>query len=436
MKRAAVQPCVQPERRRGRPLARSAASLVASALTLASGAWAGGRAHYGGTLRVAAVAKAPETDPLLADTPIDATLLSLTALPPCRLGELSRPSPGTVRLSPAPNVKADTIAKSLEAVRRSASPYAALLAGVKTVSVVGGNVELQLSNPLTELERVLCHPALAAPIGPFKQQPQGLAANSQIPDGRPYLDSVLTTPTDARTAERLLLQRRVHLVLGTGSGDDGAQLHATYLLAAPGRAELSQAVDFAVERKDLTRFFVRAPASPLYGLLPPGLGAPAAQVTTPAKPAATKQDVTLLYDSSLEDQKAVAERIQVKLQPLGFRVALQAVTRRELRERWHSKQYEMMLMGVLLPAVPEGAYALVLQLANQPELAAATVTATDSAARDKAWRDAALSLQQPGLPVVPLYVQGLAVTASKDVLHLSRDAQGLARLDDAFLSAE
>src|SRR5262249_22703394 len=138
------------------------------------------------------------------------------------------------------------------------------------------------------------------------------------------------------------------------------------------------AFESAVERADLTRFFVRAPAAP-FGERRKGLKAPA--------PLATAREVTLLFDSSLEDQRAVAARIQVRLHPLGYRVALKPLPRRELRSRWAKGDFELMLGSVLLPPQPANALAVLLELARAGEQKAKQLPAlgaiSDDLARDE-----------------------------------------------------
>ena len=58
---------------------------IALWLCLALPAFAGSRARVGGTLKIATATKATETDPLLADTPLEATLNALLNRPICRL---------------------------------------------------------------------------------------------------------------------------------------------------------------------------------------------------------------------------------------------------------------------------------------------------------------------------------------------------------------
>jgi hypothetical protein len=63
---------------------------------------------------------------------------------------------------------------------------------------------------------------------------------------------------------------------------------------------------------------------------------------------------------------------------------------------------------------------------------AAVAAAADPDARA---RELAVELL-PQLPLLPLVTRGVGVSAARDVQHLTRDALGLPRLDDAFLAPE
>ena len=405
--------------------------LVLAILALSASALAGGRAHYGGTLSITAVTKSTDLDPLLADTPVDAALLGLSATPLCRLAEFSRPTPSTVRLTTA---YASEITSALNRVKNDSSAYRSLLAPLKSISVAPGGLDLALDGPNPSFEKALCHPALSVPLAPYVK---GLA-NAHHPAGRPFPDAVTVQRADARTAERLLSQRRTHIVLGTTAATDAPQLFATYVVLPAGKVSpaLRQAIEATTERGDLTRFFVRAPASPLFSLLPPALGGSTVAPVRPVKPPAQNppQEVTLAFDTSSEDHRAIAEKVQVRLQPLGFRVSFKPVSHAELRERWASGSSDLMLQTVLLPAAPAAALGLIYELSRQ-RLPASVTSAPDLLTQDRLARELAVTAA-PTLDVIPLCVQGLGVSTTNDVQHLTRDVMGLPGLDDVFLSSE
>jgi hypothetical protein len=193
----------------------------------------------------------------------------------------------------------------------------------------------------------------------------------------------------------------------------------------------------AIDRADLVRFFVRAPATAMYQLLPPAL-MPQQPLPRPAAPAplTVPKDLTLVFDSGLEDARAVAERIQVRLHDRGYKIALRAVSRSDLRAIWASGDFDLMLHPLLLPPVPGPALAVTMEAAGRHDLLPVELpligNIADPAARDARARERAEALR-PSLSFIPLYAQGLRVQASPAVANLGFDAQGLPILEEAFL---
>ncbi len=433
--------------------------LLGAASTLAAG-----RVPYGGQLRVVHTSSAEPEEPALADSPTEATLHGLLSRPACRLGpdgqtvptlarELSRPSPQVVRLTlPSPE-QAGALARAWMRLTRSEapSPYRALLYPVhgeaRQLSASGDTLELALSFPWPDLERALCHPMLAPPrspaaLGPFAPAGPGtVEARLSWPEGRPYLDALRLRATDERGLRRLWTSREAEVVLGAmpdSSTVSGAALYATYLAWSPRRvpANFRRAVESAIDREDLTRLFVRGPAVPMPHLLPPALLSQPAAPSPAPPPSQSGRKVTLLYDSGSEDQRAVAERLQVKLYERGYVVALEPLSRGELRARWAKGDYELMLHSLLLPPVPGPALAVVLDAGGRKDLLGVELprigSQPDEAARDEKARARALALA-PSVPMLPLYAQGLALKVAPEVAGLDFDAQGLPVLDGAFL---
>lgn len=412
---------------------------------------AGSRARYGGTLKIAAAAKATESDPLLADTPLEATLASLLNRPLCRaekngsitpllVTELSRPTPTTVKMPLRPNLELSpaALAAHLTKVAAGPSPYRALLSPLKAAAPG----ELTLAFPFPDFERALCHPALAPTgIGPYRFAAQTFTANVFFPEGRPYTDAITVTSTDARAAERLLQQRKTHLALGLGTAaDESALLFSTFLAFNPAKVgpDFRAAFEAAIERADLVRFFVLPPAVAMGQLLPPPLAigmVEPAQLPKPA-PLATARELTLAYDAALPDHRAVAERLQVKLHASGYRIALKPLSRAALRAK---PDADLALQSVLIPNVPTLAVALALELGGRHDQLAAQLAALGAIADDKARARAAQALAEklwPELPLIPLYAQALGIQSAKDVQNLKTDAQGLPLLDAVFLGQD
>lgn len=397
---------------------------------------AGNRARPGGTLQVAIIAPSAAVDPLSADAPVDALRLLLTHQPLCRVVELSRPSTNVLRLSTPPSIDPRLVTEALQRVSTTTTAAHGFLVPVASWTVTGRNVELHLKGPAPDLERMLCHPAFAVPVGAFRARGSALEAFDEQPAGRPHLDAVVLQPADARTAERLFAQRRVQLVLGAASSDDVVQLFATAVVLGPGLGGLRAAIESTTDRGDLARFFVTGPAGPLPGLLPPSLAPqlPAEVVARPA-PLAPARELTLRFDEEAAHEKSIAQRLQVKLQPLGYRLALKPTPRSALRTR-SPGEGEVFLRSLALPPTATGALVLWLALAGQeariPALLQQLAAAPDLDARA---RELALQLA-PELPLIPLVTRGLGVIAAPEVQHLTRDALGLPRLDDVFFAAE
>ncbi|MET0401085.1 MAG: peptide ABC transporter substrate-binding protein [Cystobacter sp.] len=438
--------------------------LLATLLLGGAQTRAAGRTPYGGELRVAHAGSTENLSPALADAPLEATLLGLVSRPVCELSteghlspalalSISRPTPQVVRLglpSPAQTqalVRAWTRLTSAE----DASPYRALLFPLRgegrQLSATNDALELTLAFPWPDQERALCHPALALPqdaaLGPFSTMPSSsLDARLAWPPGRPYLDRLRVQATDERGLTRLVSTHATQVALGVAADPgsrSGAALYATYLAWSPRRVptDFRQAVESALDREDLTRLFVRGPAEPMPHLLPTAL-MPGASLPRPQRPPTPPggRQVTLLYDTGNEDQRAVAERLQVKLHDQGYTVALTPLPRAGLRARWARGDYDVMLHSLLLPPVPGPALAVVLDAAGRKDLLGVELprigVLPDAAARDARVRERALALA-PSLPLLPLYAQGLALRAEPEVGGIVFDAHGLPRLDGVWL---
>lgn len=448
-------------------------------LVFSVAAFGASRGHFGGILRVAWVGGAPEHEPALADTPAEAAALALSSQPLCRLDaqgrlipvlaqEFQRATPTQLRLSLKPdlrfsNGRAITVRHVVDAWARlfataSPSPYRALLfplrdGGQRLASAVTppSLIELSQSFPFPDLDRSLCHPALAVTpgpadtgLGPFLPAPAPgvFIFNLNFPEGRPYAERLIVSRSDARGAEKAYALDQAHIILGAPPGEStrsGAALYSTYLLYNASRVGngFRRAFEEAVDLADLVRFFVRsAPSVPMTDLLPPALMPSSNPLRTTASGPAPAGELTVLYDGALEDQRAVAERIQVKLHDRGFHVVLKALPRSLLRARWAAGDYDLMLQGVLLPPMPAPALAIALDLAGRRDLLSQELPALgaipDAAARDQRTRERAAILRAE-LPMIPLYAQALSLQSRPTVQNLTFDAQGLPSFADAFL---
>jgi peptide/nickel transport system substrate-binding protein len=445
-------------------------------------AQAASRGQYGGTVRVAVAGELPPADPLLADAPAEAAIGALTSRAVCGLDaqqhlvptlaqEILRVSAQEVRILIRPGLRtagggtlsALQIAQSWmrPSLPETRSPYRALLAPLRgegrfLAPESGTALTLPLAFPWPDLEKSLCHPALAVLAvtpqraigpghGPFSpaRPPGNYLASIGYAGGRPYADRLSVTAGDARVAARALSLGEADIALGASVEGSSAlspapALFATYLVFQANRTgpQLREAVERLVDRADLTRFFARAPVVAMSSPLPPAL-MPQQPAPRPAAAAAPARELALLYDASLPDQRAVAERLQVKLHDAGYRIALRALSRSALRARWASGDFDLMLHAVLLPPLAGPALAVVLELAGRRDLLGRELpplgTIADAAAREARARERAVALQ-PELPLVPLYAQALRVVTSTKVAGVDFDAFGVPLLDDAFFA--
>lgn len=402
--------------------------ICLSLSTVPLSASAASRPRYGGRLAVAFVGKPPVAEPTLADTLAEAAQLSLTSGSWCEPPvELGRPTPSTFKIS---GIEATAVRKTLANVRAAPTPYRALVDMLRD--------DGSLSYPWPDLERSLCHPALRLPVhAPFTAAAAGtFAANAQAPSGRPFVDTVTVSQVDARGGQRMFSQRRVELLLGHPAEAAAGQPlpFATYLAVHPTLPSAARAaVESSIDRAALARFFAKSPAAALPGLIP---GAPA--LSAPAKPSAQPpRTLTLLFDASLEDQRAVAGKLQVVLAPFGYTVALKALQRPELRQRWAQNDYELMLCTALLPPQKAPALAVALELGGKHGELSKLLPPLGAIGDVEARGQAALELAgKVSTTLVPLYVQGLAVQISPKVQQLSFDEYGVPRFDLLFMSAE
>jgi hypothetical protein len=443
-------------------------ALACLVLLSATSGFAAGRIPYGGDLRVAHTGSAePLGDPTVSDSPVNAALFSFLSRPVCRLDpsgapvlgiarELSRPLPQTVRLVLPSLALANTLAHAWMRIAgpEAPTPYRALLFPVATearqLSANGATLELPLSFPWPDLERALCHPALALPLttvapslGPFAATatPGRLEARLGYPEGRPYLDHLLLTATDERGLARMWTSHEAQVELGAAPEAGvltGPALYATYLTFSPRRVptDFRQAFESAIDREDLTRLFVRAPAVPMPYLLPPALLEQAAKPRPSAPASSGGRPLTLIYDATNEDQRAVAERIQVKLHDRGYKIALEPQSRPLLRIRWAKGDFDLMLQSLLLPPIPGPALAVVLDAAGRKDLLGVELpligSVADPAARDARARERAVALG-PSVPILPLFAQGLGVRVAPELGGLVLDGQGLPVPDGVYL---
>lgn len=456
--------------------------VLLCALALFTTADAATRARYGGSLRLGTPTAPTTTDPALADTPLDAALLSLATQGLCRIDASGDAHPvlasGLVERSPTQlEVSLRDVVRLPEGAalggrellhswarlssRDSPSPYRALLFPLRNegrsfagVLTAGGKLELRLAFAWPDLAASLCHPALAPAVvrsggwlgvGPFVRAEQGpWRAHLGFTDGRPFVDALAPETGDDRRMSRQLASKQLDVWVG-GAGTEtplkAPARFATYLAFSPERTGpgFREIFEAAIDRADLIRFFVPGPAEAMPALLPSAYGPLARTPVAGAGRGSTARELKLAFDASLEDQRAVAERIQVKLHDRGYRVVLEPLPRIAVRARWAKGDFDLMLQQILLPTPPAAALAVVLELAGEHRRLAselpplgAIADATERAERARA-RAAALA---PELPLIPLYARAPRTVVAPGVHGLAVDAFGLPRLEDAFLAQD
>ncbi len=321
-----------------------------------------------------------------------------------------------------------------------AEERAPILAGVQVLSPT--ELLVTLAFPLPELPFLLATPAAALPgAGPFVAgarraacDPLVLRANEHDPRGRPFADALEIRAVDPRGAARQLEARTLDLVLRpeAAGGRAGPPLPAlTTTVAVVNAARLGAGAEAvrralaALDRGELARRFVRGPAEPLRTLVPPAIlpGAPPPAAAPAGDPASAPVRVTLLADASAADQRALAERIQVKLFDRGLRVGVELVERARFAERLAAGGYDVALLSVavagLRPALAAGQIAFAARGPHAARRAMAALAGLSDeaalAAADRIARD---------LDLVPLVASGLRVSLGPALQGLEPGADG------------
>jgi len=185
-----------------------------------------------------------------------------------------------------------------------------------------------------------------------------------------------------------------------------------------------------LDRAELGRLYAHGPSAPMVTLVPPAVlgaapeatpgagGAPAAG-TAGAPPAR----LTLLVLAGAPDQRAVADRLQVKLFDRGIKVAVEAEAAPRFQARLAAGDYDAALLPVavqaLAPSLAAGQVALVARgpVACRRALAELAGVPPGAAAVRAAGLTRALDL-------VPLFATGLRATPAPTLGGLSVRADG------------
>jgi MarR-like DNA-binding transcriptional regulator SgrR of sgrS sRNA len=409
-------------------------------------------------------------EPLLAPSPtpngVQSRLLQVPELDGrSRLVELKL-KPGLRFASGAP-LRARDVVQSLQRLGDLASPFRALLLPLNNGAGLVARSETEIAAsfdfPYPDWSLGLTHPSSCANVGSHgKTGPGGttgpfmlegklaapasrLAANAESEVGRPFADKL-----SVRTASRADAARALRDNPSKKLGADVAMLKpvegpmavAGYWLAnpkRPGLAPLPGLLAATLDRAELVRNYLPGPAVPLYGLLAPSVEARPVSAPTlqQASPLPERVNGELLVEAGEDDQRVVAERLQVKLHDFGAEFRVVPLARAELYARVARGDFDAALVS--LPALPEAGLNLaqVLLMAGQPELARSelqSLGAIPDAATRRDRASARAKLLLPQLPLVPLYAQGLSAVARPAVNGLSFEPSGALDLGDLWLA--
>jgi len=301
------------------------------------------------------------------------------------------------------------------------------LSGVQILSAT--ELVITLAFPLPQFPLLLAAAPAGLPgAGPFvlagpalAGAPLRLVRNERHHEGRPFADALELHARDARIAARLLEKGELDLVLrpeALGSRVTALPaLTATVAVLNPDRlgagTEPLRRALAAIDRAELALRFVRGPAEPLATLAPsvllPGAPPPAAPGGTAGAP---PPQVVLLADAGAADQRALAERIQVKLFDRGVRVSLDLVDgATTLRARLAAGDFDAALVPVTILA-PDGALAAgQIAWATRGAAAARRVMAELAAPLEPGAARAAADRLARELALVPLVASGLRASA-------------------------
>jgi len=468
---------------------------AALALVSPLAALAGLPPRYGGGLELALPESPAELDPasiltaseLEAARALQATLVEAEpggSLRPGLLAALPEPEPGgrvwRLRLRPGlrfhdgrPVTAADvaaSLSRLLAPQTRSAHGWialpvsgadevregrVALLPGVQ----VQGELELRiaLDAPFLDFPRALAAlPAAVVPrggapgdgAGPFRLASRDgealrLLAFDGYYRGRSYADSLSLAGEDARRASRGFARGELELALRP-EGVPGAEVRelppstATYALVNARRlgplAQDLRGVLSGLNRAELAHLAGRGPSTPLAALLPQPL-LPAPLAAPPARVPGRiggNPKLVLLVASGPEGNRALADRLQVKLFDRGVRAAVEAVAPAALLARLASGAYEVALVSLTFtssgagPALLECAWTLGGPAAARRALA--RLGSADAAA-------AAAEVAED-LGAVPLFASGLRASSRKDLSGLEVLPDGTVDPGDLWLGPE
>ncbi|HET6440373.1 MAG TPA: ABC transporter substrate-binding protein [Anaeromyxobacter sp.] len=470
----------------GRRLAKGPGlAVLLATLLLPLSAGAGLRPAYGGAVRILLPGAPKVSDPAFAVEPADLLLVRALHATPLEIDAQGRLVPGLLEEVPAaeaggrafrlrlrPGLRfadgtplgAADLAQGLERLISRQSPHAwvalpvlgadallaghaASLAGVQVLS--DREVLVTLAFPMPEWPWALAAPpaAVVSPggvgAGPFVVQSRDastvrLAVNPYHWRGRAFADEIVLSAADARAAARALSRGEAELALrpeaaaGVAACLPTPPLLVTLAAVNPRRlgsgADGVRALVNGLDRTALGRLYARGPSAPLATFLPPAVFGAAPATPAPAAPAAAvggppSSRLVLLASADAPDQRAVAERLQVKLFDGGVRAAAEVEDGPRFAARLAAEDYDLALVPVpvlsLAPALAAGQVAL----STRGPAAAVRVMAELAGLTPEAALARAAELTR-SLDLVPLFATGVRASRAAGLEGLAIHADG------------
>jgi len=460
---------------------KAAALSLFVALVFAPGpSHAGAKPRYGGEVRLFLPDANLVVDPALLSTPADVAVARLLHEPLLSLDAQGVPAPGLLAQVPEPDATgrlfrlrvpeglrfhddsligpSDVVASLSRLSEPSiSSPFAALLLPVANLTTDEREVKVSLRFAYPDWPLALAHPA-TAPLpgghpegvgaGPFSK-PEGaeegaFQAFSGCATGRPFVDRLRIVRGDQRHGERTLATGQADLALGPMNrpGVEGPALFATYLAVNETRVAhraqaLKAAIESSIDIAALTRYFVRAPAVPLTGLLPPVLASAEHEGRyEPRRAPPGTPELLLVCDESVEEHRTVAERLQVRLHDAGVAVQVKRLSRGAFRRSVALGQYDLALVSFSLLPEPGLALAQLVHFSQGAEAAREELrrigAGSDRAERRARAQRRAVELRD-ALLLVPLFAQASKLVVTSQVSAVGFEAAGAPRLGDVWL---
>ena len=297
--------------------------------------------------------------------------------------------------------------EALRALAISPSPYRALLSsvarhadGTPMATLTGNLLRVSLSKPWPDAAADLSHPATSfSGEAAFLQGETSLDANVGAAQGRPFLDRLSFERKPLRSAERAVLQGRADVGLGV-QGTQGQARHITYVVLNKALADDS-AVQAAIAAGLPDQAWTTVLVSPSATVGEKPQSSPVQRLDGKA--------LHITFDQAEGAQRALAERLQLRLSVRGAKVTLRPLSAEDVLREWNTGNAQVLIMSLWLPVSNAAAQALRGELAKSTD-------ADDIRRR-----------------TLPAFAQRCPVREAPHVGGLRFDAHGLPLLEDLYL---